>query len=609
MFFLYFFFRLKPSPDVPENTASQLPMHRSPKHHHSSQHQLKETKINSTSTTPTIYRDHQTVSHQSLYDELEHTKQTSHQQFSNKNASNAENISVSGTTTGTASEYSTEELSASGTSTPTRQLVVDGGAGGDQAADIDPTTPSEEQTKPTKPTVPSSRPLSMASQRTINRRLSQDETDKHLNSSPSVVSQRSNTSGSIKRSDRSTTSSTVDINSRASSNSAQFKSETSLNSLRDTNILQLPEEFPKPNENYSGDPDDRPLSTASQKSNITNQFSVTPVKMSFLTVQEKEEQHQGSVQNLEDEPQPESLNNNDDQDPDQQSETEEYVPSKPAFISKRNRPPVLMRKRKVSPTKSLTNLTATSNVQGKNKNSTQQSLYPKSLAPFDKPRESLQQCHQLLESTNWEETMTGLQSFVRFMRHHPDIIESQLHVFCMALSKHIKNLRSQVSRASCQAASELFERKAKLVETEAEDLTMSLLNRTADTNKFLRCDAMQALESMCDHLPPNKVFHVMVSRGATHQNAVVRSAAAKLCARTVERIGYERVYSGLSKDLRDRMFLMSANLLMEGSLETRNHAKAIFKMLSAHPTYNRTLLEVIPTKTFRNIEKTLKSIR
>lgn len=571
---------------------------------------------------PTIYRDHETISHQSLNDELEHHKQISqHQLLPNTNTSNGEVISDSGTTTGTASEYSTEELSASGTSTPTRRLVVDGGAGGDQGVEGEqPITPV--QVKQTPP--PTSRPLSIASQRSMNRRLSQDELDTQMRSTPSIISQRSNTFGSIKRSERSIASSAVDLQSlgaksgsRSSSISAQYKSDASLNSLRNTDNLQLPEGLRRPSETYSGNPDDRPLSTSSHRSPgiedpVTPNKVSSPNSTSFLTVQEKEEElTSGSAPKLEDEPQPESLNENqdDENDPDH-NEPDQFIPSKPSFVVKQNRPPILMRKRKVSPSKTLSNLPAQSTIQqNKNKSSKQPALFPDSLTPFDKPRESLQQCHQLLESTNWEETMTGLQSFVRFMRHHPDIIETQLHVFCMALSKHIKNLRSQVSRASCQAASELFERKAKLMETESEDLTMSLLNRTADTNKFLRCDAMQALESMCDHQPPNKIFQVMVTRGATHPNAVVRSAAAKLCSRTVHRIGYEKVYNGLNKDLRDRIFMMSANLLMEGSLETRNHAKEIFKMLSAHPTYNRTLLEVIPTKTFRNIEKTLKSIR
>lgn len=623
-------FRQKPVPDPIAAPISQ----RSPQHHHTPQnYHSNGPNANSLSATPTIYRDQEILSTHSLFDELEHKLEISHQHSSSKKTPNDEIISDSGTT-GTASEYSTEELSASGTSTPTRRLVVDGGAGGDQVAvdAADPPIPADDEPAKLTPHQPTaSRPLSMASQRTINRRLSQDENDKR--SSPAIISQRSNTSVSIKRSQRSNTSSAVDLQSlgassrsRTSSTSVHFKSETSLNSLRNTDHADVPEEFRKPNENYCGDPDERPLSTLSHNSQrdeypaaVTPHKVSSPKTTSFLTVQEKEDDFKGSAQKLEDEPQPESLNENIDDydnDPaDDQSEPDEYIPPKPAiFAAKRNRPPILMRKRKVSPSKSVTSLTAAHPppvvaTQSKHKTSQQQMLFPASLAPFEKPRESLQQCHQLLESTSWEETMTGLQSFVRFLRYHPDIVESQLHVFCMSLSKHIKNLRSQVSRASCQAAGELFERKAKLVETEAEELTMSLLNRTADTNKFLRCDAMQALESMCDHLPPNKVFQVMVTRGATHQNAVVRSAAAQLCARTVKRIGYDRVYNGLSKDLRDRLFVMCANLLMEGSLETRNHAKAIFKMLAAHPAYNRTLLEVIPPKTLRNIEKTLKSIR
>lgn len=272
------------------------------------------------------------------------------------------------------------------------------------------------------------------------------------------------------------------------------------------------------------------------------------------------------------------------------------------FVRKRNRPPVLLRNRKVSPTKS-TLLT-----HGGSKQKPNAELFPSHLSRFDRPREAQATCLSQLDSNNWEETMIGLQSLVRLVRHHSDHIEPQIHLLCVALGKNIKNLRSQVSRASCQAAAEFFETKAKLIEPEADDLALSLLNRTADTNKFLRSDATHALESMCDNLPAPKVIHILTTRGATHQNAIVRTASAKLCCRIVERMGCDRVF-GLNRDLRDRIIVTGANLLMEGSLETRNHAKMMFKQLSDHSNYNKTLLEVIPARTFRNIEKTLRSIR
>lgn len=137
---------------------------------------------------------------------------------------------------------------------------------------------------------------------------------------------------------------------------------------------------------------------------------------------------------------------------------------------------------------------------------------------------------------------------------------------------------------------------------------MQLFNRTADTNKFLRADAFKALSSMCDNLTAFKAIQITLARGATHQNTVVRTGAANLCSRIVSRFGCDKVFA-MNREYRDKLILAGANFMMEGSLDTRNNAKALFKQLSAHPLYHRTLLEVIPPQIYRNIEKTLRSIK
>lgn len=146
------------------------------------------------------------------------------------------------------------------------------------------------------------------------------------------------------------------------------------------------------------------------------------------------------------------------------------------------RPSIRFRKRKVSPTKPATQITSR-----------------------QKTKDQHVTCLQQLDSSNWDHIMLGLQSFVNLMRNNPEQIEPQLHQYCLALSKNIKNLRSQVSRASCQAAGEFFESHSKLLEQESDDLALALLNRTADTNKFLRSDATKALKIMCETLPIPKV--------------------------------------------------------------------------------------------------------
>ncbi|XP_053695969.1 uncharacterized protein LOC128743420 [Sabethes cyaneus] len=264
--------------------------------------------------------------------------------------------------------------------------------------------------------------------------------------------------------------------------------------------------------------------------------------------------------------------------------------------------PYLARKTsKVTPVKEVV-----SGIKAKNKMN--EMLFQKNMRKFDKPKDALANCIQHLESPNWEQNISGLQFFVRLIRHHPNIIDSQIHLLSVALAKQVRNLRSQVARSACQASAEFFSTHRRCIEGEAEDIATHLLHRTADTNKFLRADATHALESMCDNLSHSKVIHIISFKGATHQNAVVRTTAAKLLDKIVRQLGPEKVFT-LPKESRDKLVLTGAQLLLEGSLETRNYTKSMFKQLSEHPNYNKVLLEVIPTRIYRNIEKALKSIR
>lgn len=277
--------------------------------------------------------------------------------------------------------------------------------------------------------------------------------------------------------------------------------------------------------------------------------------------------------------------------------------------SKVKRQPPLKRNHKVTPVKNpMPNIHQPSSVPAMVRMTKTNSIFPLTLRRFERPRDAIQNCLAQLDSPSWEDVMEGLKTFVRLIRHHPEYVDVHIHLMTLALSKHVRNLRSQVSRAACSASSEFFMTNAKSLDADAEELAASLLNRTADTNKFLRGDSLKALESMCDALHPSKVIMILSFRGANHQNAAVRCTTAKLLNQLVFRIGCDKVFN-MHKDVRDRLILTGANLLMEGSLETRNHTKELFRQLSMHSHYHKLLLDVIPANVYRNIEKALKSIR
>ncbi|XP_052124363.1 TOG array regulator of axonemal microtubules protein 2-like [Frankliniella occidentalis] len=234
------------------------------------------------------------------------------------------------------------------------------------------------------------------------------------------------------------------------------------------------------------------------------------------------------------------------------------------------------------------------------------SLFADTLPGFENPREALNRGLQQLESTEWEVTMQALQTVVRLVRHHPALVQGQLHTCSESLAKQVKNLRSQVARAACQASSHLFCILKRGMDAEAEDLSTALFSRTADTNKFLRADANTALDTMTDNITPSKAVSAIVHKGCRHQNAVVRAAGARLLARLVEKLGVERIMSQ-PRETRDLLLLTSARLLMEGSLETRSYTKSSLKNLAQDHRLSSILVEIVPSNVMRSIDKTLKS--
>ena len=117
--------------------------------------------------------------------------------------------------------------------------------------------------------------------------------------------------------------------------------------------------------------------------------------------------------------------------------------------SKVKRQPPLKRSHKVTPVKnSMPNIHQQSTVPGQAKiQKVNNTLYPPTLRRFDRPKDAIQTCLAQLDSSSWESVMDGLKMFVRLIRHHPEVVDSQIHLMTLALSRHVKNLRSQVSRA------------------------------------------------------------------------------------------------------------------------------------------------------------------
>ncbi|XP_011701488.1 PREDICTED: uncharacterized protein LOC105458119 [Wasmannia auropunctata] len=228
--------------------------------------------------------------------------------------------------------------------------------------------------------------------------------------------------------------------------------------------------------------------------------------------------------------------------------------------------------------------------------------------PSEKSKRMVQQCFTQLESKDWEVTMKGLKALSQISKQHPEGLD-----VCAAgtigrlLGRHIKNLRSQVARAACLAASDVFSSQIRNIDQDLDDIAGPLLHRTADTNRFLRADSNAALDQMVQYLPPHKIICTIVHRGASHQNSIVRATTARLLSDIIDLIGPDHVMI-LPRDVRDKLLNTGAKLLTDGNLDARNYAKRMFRRLTRCEGFRKALTEAVPETTLRHIDKTMKTL-
>ncbi|XP_042208481.1 TOG array regulator of axonemal microtubules protein 1-like [Homarus americanus] len=235
------------------------------------------------------------------------------------------------------------------------------------------------------------------------------------------------------------------------------------------------------------------------------------------------------------------------------------------------------------------------------------SCFKAHLEPFAHPGDALKKAHQQLSSGDWENQVDGIDLLVRLNEHHPEVLQSNLHMINLELLKQAKNLRSQVSRAAIQAFTRLFDTMKRSMESDSEKIVSVLLHRSADTNKFLQLDSHHALDALVENISPSKSIPAIIQEGLSHKNAAVRTTLARLLAYEVERLGPGRVLSG-QKDITERILPAAAKLAQEGSLETRQYAKQIFQLLIQQGQFDAALKKYVSSNEIQNIQKFLDNL-
>uniref|UniRef100_A0A8C2PKZ6 TOG array regulator of axonemal microtubules protein 1 n=1 Tax=Capra hircus TaxID=9925 RepID=A0A8C2PKZ6_CAPHI len=124
------------------------------------------------------------------------------------------------------------------------------------------------------------------------------------------------------------------------------------------------------------------------------------------------------------------------------------------------------------------------------------------LRPFSKPEVALT-----------EKKIEGL-NFIRCLAaFHSEILNIKLHETNFAVVQEVKNLRSGVSRAAVVCLSDLFTHLKKSMDQELDNTVKVLLQKSGESNTFIREDVDKALRAMITNVTPARAVVSLINGG------------------------------------------------------------------------------------------------
>ena len=189
---------------------------------------------------------------------------------------------------------------------------------------------------------------------------------------------------------------------------------------------------------------------------------------------------------------------------------------------------------------------------------------------FKNPSAALNTAIEDLNSDNWQIEVSALSAIVRLAVWSPEQITAKIGSIMDLVKHELRNPRSQVSKVATQTFTKLFSLYGRQMEKEKnfDEVVKILLLKTGDTNKFIRVDASDALDSMTENVSINKAVTALVNGGLHSKNVMIKICVAFLLLHIVKSIGPERFFKS-SKDTVNLILRSCAELLEDGSQDVR----------------------------------------
>ncbi|XP_028453007.1 proteoglycan 4 isoform X2 [Perca flavescens] len=231
------------------------------------------------------------------------------------------------------------------------------------------------------------------------------------------------------------------------------------------------------------------------------------------------------------------------------------------------------------------------------------------LQPLVDPAKSLSLCFTQLTSDNWEKNLDGLKSVRALARHHPEVLQTNLHEVCLLLTEAVNNLRSAVAYEAMGTGAELHAHLGRAMDTEAEWTGRVLLLKLAKTtNSFLQQQANLALDALVEGCSPGRIINVLLDTGLSHRCAAVRASTAEHLHQLGDIVGEDQILTA-GKIFTERFLVAVSKMAVDPAQKVRHYGQKMLKGLVHQKEFTVQWERIIPEKDRRPVEKILKKMR
>ncbi|KAI3378790.1 hypothetical protein SNEBB_000790 [Seison nebaliae] len=252
---------------------------------------------------------------------------------------------------------------------------------------------------------------------------------------------------------------------------------------------------------------------------------------------------------------------------------------------------------------------------------TRPSSQDNSMKPYNNPDAMLHDALDFIKLEDWEKKNLSMTIFRRLATHHSNTLQGQIHPIMVALTKEVKNLRSQVARYAISTIGYMSGFLKRQLESDIDLVIATLLHKSGESIEFIRNDVLQTLDSLSENINANRFLACLITHGGSHKNTAVRCVTAQyIFAICSNRINISKLVHNSSnsagpsstKDLGERLFGIGATFMSDASAEIRYYGRSIYDLLikSLSPDeFDRAFNRFLPANTQKYIQSKVQTIK